>query len=70
MLITGSFSSWTGDGMNLFTVNRNDMSTKGMSFSIFSPAQGTSSSSSSDIIIIIYIIFINDSRGIQENIHS
>ena len=46
---TGNFSIWNGGGMNSFTVNKNAMNSKGMSFNMFSPSQETSSSSSSDI---------------------
>ena len=38
-----NFSSWCGNSMNAYTVNKNDTHTKGMSFKMFSPVQESSS---------------------------
>ena len=40
----GNFSSWGGSAMNAYTVNKNDVHTKGMSFNMFSPVQESASS--------------------------
>ena len=41
----GNFSSWGGNAMNAYTVNKNDTHTKGMSFNMFGPVQEAASSS-------------------------
>ena len=40
----GNFSSWGGSAMNAYTVKKNDIHTKGMSFNMFSPVQESASS--------------------------